>query len=76
MHEFIFKHDAYDVVIEKVVVGYHSLMRFSNLYSWPKNCGVCVVEGPCNVHKFLHTHIHLFVVKYNCVIKLSVWQNP
>ena len=41
MHEFIFNHDAYDVVIEKVVVGYHSLMRFTQL---AKNCGVCV-EG-------------------------------
>ena len=62
-----FNRDAYDVVIKKVVVGYHSLMRFFNLYSWPKNCGV-YGEGPCNVHKTL---IHLFVVKYNCVIKLS-----
>ena len=53
MHEFIFNHDEYDVVIEKVVV---SLMRFSNLYSWPKNCGVCV-EGPCNVHKTLSSYI-------------------
>ena len=73
MHEFIFNHDAYNVFIKKVVVSYHSLMRFLNLYSWPKNCGVCV-EGPCsNVHKTLssYTHIHLFVVKYNCVIKLS-----
>ena len=33
MHEFICNHDAYNVVIEKVVVGYHSLMRFLNLYS-------------------------------------------
>ena len=74
MHEFIVNHDAYDVVIKKVVVGYHSLMRFVYLYSWPKYCGVCV-EGPCsNMHKtfkLLHTHIYLFLVKYNCVIKLS-----
>ena len=66
MHELICNHDAYDVVIEKVVVGYNFLMRFLNLYSWPKNCGVCV-EGPCNVHNtFLLTvltYIHLFVVK-------------
>ena len=54
MHEFIFNRDAYDV-IEKVVVGYHSLMRFLNVYSWPKNCGVCV-EGPCNVHKTLSSY--------------------
>ena len=66
MHEFIFNRDAYDV-IKKVVVGNHFLMKFLNLYSWPKNCGVCV-EGH---FKFLHTHIHLSVVKYNCVIKLS-----
>ena len=33
MHKFICNHDAYDVVIEKVVVCYHSLMRFFNLYS-------------------------------------------
>ena len=46
MHEFIFNRDAYDVVIEKVVVGYHSLMRLLNLYSWPKNCGVCVWRVP------------------------------
>ena len=53
MHEFIFNHDAYDVVIEKVVVGYHSLMRFTQL---AKNCGVCV-EGPCsNVHKTLSSY--------------------
>ena len=31
MHEFIFNRDANDVVIEKVVVGYHSLMRFIQL---------------------------------------------
>ena len=55
MHEFIFNRDAYDVVIEKVVVGYHSLTRFLNLYNWPKNCGVCV-EGPCNVHKTLSSY--------------------
>ena len=76
MHEFIFNHDVYDVVIEKVVVGYHSLMTFTQL---AKNCAVCV-DGPCSkVHKTLSSytlaHIHLFVVKYNCVIKLS-WQNP
>ena len=35
VHEFIFNRDAYDCVIEKVV-GYHSLMRFLNFYSWPK----------------------------------------
>ena len=71
MHEFIFNHEAYDVVIEKVVVGYHSLMRFTQL---AKNCGVCV-EGPCsNVHKTLSSYTLtsiFFVVKYNCVIKLS-----
>ena len=33
MHEFICNHDAYDAVIKKVVVGYHSLMRFLNVYS-------------------------------------------
>ena len=44
-HKFIFNRDVYDVVIEKVV-GYHSLMRFLNLYSWPKNCGVCVWRVP------------------------------
>ena len=43
MHEFIFNHDAFDVVIEKVVVGYHSLMKFTQL---AKNCGVCVWRVP------------------------------
>ena len=38
-----------------VVVGYHSLMRFLKLYSWPKNCDVCV-DGPCNVHKTLSSY--------------------
>ena len=38
------------------LLGYHSLIRFLNLYSWPKNCGACV-EGPCsNVHKTLSSY--------------------
>ena len=56
MHEFICNHDAYDVVIEKVVVGYHSLMRFLIYTVDQKNCGVCV-EGPCNVHSTLSSYI-------------------
>ena len=72
MHEFIFNRDAYDIVIEKV--GQLSFVdEIFKIIQLGKKLW-CVCGGSLQRaydFKLLHTHIHLFVVKYNCVRKLS-----